>query len=281
MADHYATYATKVVETNLRDATFVLDGIFGLEERETLLDIAEHTTDTAGYADLVFALFDLVGLKFSPGLRDLADQRLWRLDGTAAPTLVDALLRQRVSTERISEHWDDLLRIGASIAEGHVTSSLLISKLQAHPRKNQLAMALQEYGRLCKTLFILRYLQDPAYRKRVGRQLNKGESVNALRDTVLFAHHGNIRHRHLGDQAAQAACLSLVVNCVAAWNAKYLGHAVEQLQANGFSVADDDIAHLGPTMCEHINVHGRYHFNLGQPPKSLRPLTALMKKTPT
>ena len=36
-----------------------------------------------------------------------------------------------------------------------------------------------------KTLFILRYLQDPAYRKRVGRQLNKGESVNALRDTVL------------------------------------------------------------------------------------------------
>ena len=86
---------------------------------------------------------------------------------------------------------------------------------------------------------------------------------------MLFAHHGNIRYRHLGDQAVQAACLSLVVNCVAAWNAKYLGEAVEQLRANGFSVADDDIAHLGPTMCEHTNVHGRYHFNLGQPPKSL------------
>ncbi len=113
--------------------------------------------------------------------------------------------------------------MGASIAEGHVTSSLLITKLQAHPRKNQLAMALQEYGRLCKTLFILRCLEDPAYRKRVGRQLNKGESVNALRDTVLFAHHGNIRHRQLADQAVQAACLSLVVNCVATWNAKYLG----------------------------------------------------------
>ena len=67
VSDHYATYATKVVETSLRDATFVLDGIFVLEERGSVLDIAEHTTDTAGYTDLVFAVFDLVGLKFSPG----------------------------------------------------------------------------------------------------------------------------------------------------------------------------------------------------------------------
>ena len=45
------------------------------------------------------------------------------------------------------------------------------------------------------------------------------DAVMVHRDTVLFAHHGNVRHRHLGDQAAQAACLRLVVNCVAAWNA--------------------------------------------------------------
>ena len=279
VSDHYATYANKVVETNLRDATFVLDGIFGLQDRDSELDIAEHTTDTAGYTELVFAVFDLVGLKFSPRIRDLADQQLWHLDDTAIPALVEPWMRQRINTERIAEHWDDMLRVGASIQQGHVASSLLIAKLQAHPRKNQLTRALQEYGRLVKTLLILRYLQDPAYRKRVGRQLNKGESVNALRDTVLYAHHGNIRHRQLADQAAQAACLSLVVNCVAAWNATYLAAAVERLRAGGFVVADDDISHLGPTMCEHINVHGRYHFTLDQPPKSLRPLTALMQKT--
>jgi TnpA family transposase len=172
-----------------------------------------------------------------------------------------------------------MLRVGASIAQGHVTSSLLIAKLQGHPRKNQLTRALQEYGRLMKTLFILRYLQDPVYRKRVGRQLDKGESVQALRDTILYAHHGAVRHRQLADQTAQAACLSLVVNCVAAWNAAYLAKAVDELRAGGFAVSDDDIAHLGPTMCQHINVHGRYHFNLGQPPKPLRPLTRLLQKT--
>jgi len=55
----------------------VLDGIL---DNETELPIAEHTSDTAGYTDLVFSLFDLLGLQFSPRLRDLGDQKLYRID---------------------------------------------------------------------------------------------------------------------------------------------------------------------------------------------------------
>ena len=146
--------------------------------------------------------------------------------------------------------------------------------MQAFPRQNALARALQEYGRLVKTLFILRYLQQPELRKRVGRQLNKGESLHALREKVHFAHHGNVRHRQLADQAAQALCLTLVVNCVAAFNARLLTQAVEQLRSTGLEIDDDDVSHLGPTMTEHINVHGRYHFNLDQAPKGLRGMPA-------
>jgi TnpA family transposase len=194
---------------------------------------------------LLFGAYDLVGLGFSPRIRDLADQRLWRLDDTTAPALVDPLIPNRVNTERIVAHWDDLLRLGASIHEGTVLPSLILTKLQAFPRQNALAGALQEYGRLVKTLFILRYLQRPELRKRVGGQLNKGENLNGLRDTVHFAHHGNIRHRQLADQAAQALCLTLVVDCVAAFNAELLGQAVDRLRGAGFDIADHDIAHLG------------------------------------
>ena len=89
--------------------------------------------------------------------------------------------------KRIAAHWDDLLRLGATIHEGAVLPSLLLTKLQAFPRQNALAGALQEYGRLDKTLFILRYLQRPEVRKWVGRQLNKGENVPGLRDTSSSA----------------------------------------------------------------------------------------------
>jgi TnpA family transposase len=56
-----------------------------------------------------------------------------------------------------------------------VIASLLIGKLQSYRRQNALMRALQEYGRLIKTIHIVRCLDDPEYRRAIGRQLNKGE----------------------------------------------------------------------------------------------------------
>jgi hypothetical protein len=111
-------------------------------------------------------------------------------------------------------------------------------------------------------------------RRRVGGQLNKGENLNGLRETVNFAHGGAIRHRQLTDQVAQALCLTLVVNCIAAFNAGLLPPAVEALRAAGFEAGDADVAHVGPTVTEHISVHGRYYYDLDRPPKGLRPAPA-------
>ncbi len=47
-----------------------------------------------------------------------------------------------------------------------------------------------------------------------------------------------------------------------AFNTELVGRAVDELRLAGFEVSDDDVAHLGPTMTEHLNVHGRYHFDL-------------------
>ena len=62
-SDQFSQYGTKVIPATVRDATYVLDEIL---DNETELTILEHTTDTAGYTELVFALFDLLGLQFAP-----------------------------------------------------------------------------------------------------------------------------------------------------------------------------------------------------------------------
>jgi TnpA family transposase len=75
-SDQHTHYATRVVRTTVRDATYVLDGIL---DNQTELPIEKHTTDTAGYSDIIFALFDLLGLQFAPRLAGLPDRRLYRL----------------------------------------------------------------------------------------------------------------------------------------------------------------------------------------------------------
>jgi len=43
-----------------------------------------------------------------------------------------------------------------------------------------------EIGRIERTLFTLKWLRDPAWRRRVSAGLNKGEARNSLARAVFF-----------------------------------------------------------------------------------------------
>jgi len=85
-------------------------------------------------------------------------------------------------------------------------------------RRAKLTKAIQEYGRLIKTISTLRYLSDSQHRRRVHRQLNKGESLHALRRRLFFANLGQLTRQRNEDQDVQAQCLTLLTNAIIAWN---------------------------------------------------------------
>ena len=208
VSDQHSTYATKVIPTTWREAVAVLDEIFG---NPTDLAIAEHTTDTAGQTLATFAIFNLAGLQFSPRIRGIGRLQLCRLgtgtDWRAQYLHAGPLLTQPIQTQLIADHWNDPLRLVGSMKFGYATASLLIAKLHASSRQNSLARALQEYGRLVRTIYLCRYVADEELRRRVRGQLNKGESLHALRRDLFFAHQGHVRRRHLTDQVDPALCL--------------------------------------------------------------------------
>jgi TnpA family transposase len=171
VSDQYAPFHTKVINATVRDATHVLDGLL---YHESDLRIEEHYTDTAGFTDHVFALCHLLGFRFAPRIRDLADKRIYVLDkGSAYPALA-GLVGGTLNVRLIATHWNDILRLASSIKQGTVTASLILRKLGAYPRQNSLALALRELGRLERTLFTLQWLQSPELRQRVQLGLNKG-----------------------------------------------------------------------------------------------------------
>ena len=69
-----------------------------------------------------------------------------------------------------------------------------------------------EYGKLLRTLHALRWFTDEAFRRRIGRQLNRGEALNDLRRFIFFANRGTARYSDHEDQTTQAHCHTLVVN---------------------------------------------------------------------
>ena len=139
VSDQLSTYGTKVVVATQREATYVLDEILG---NQTDLPVAEHATDTAGANLVNFALFDLVGKQFSPRIRDLGKITLYRTGAGAEVTsrhpYAGPLLTRRANKALVSQHWDDLLRLAASLKFGHATAPLVAAKLSASGQQNTL-----------------------------------------------------------------------------------------------------------------------------------------------
>jgi TnpA family transposase len=261
VSDQYAPFHTKVINVGVRDATYVLDGLL---YHESDLQIEEHYTDTAGFTDHVFALCHLLGFRFAPRIRDLADKRLFVPDARKKYPAIAALIGGPVNVKPIRSHWDEILRLAASIKHGTVTASLMLRKLGSYPRQNGLAVALKELGKIERSLFTRDWLQNVELRRRVNAGLNKGEARNALARAVFFNRLGEMRDRTFEGQRYRASGLNLVVAAIVLWNTVYLEKAVRSLKQHDQPIDDSLLQHLSPLGWEHINLTGDYVWKQGK-----------------
>jgi TnpA family transposase len=257
VSDQWSTYGTKIIVPTAREAHYVLDDFLG---NATDLPMTEHATDTHGATLINFALFDLVGKALTPRMRDLTRVTLVRDD---TPTEIGKLyphagplLGARWNEDLIGGCWPDLVRMAGSLKYGQATASLIVGKWSAASRQNTLAAALKEWGMLRRTIHLAKYLSDPVFRRKISRQLNKGESLHALRRDLHYAQQGTITKPHLEQQTEQAWCLTVLTNAVVAWTTEYYSRAVLELRAQGRDVPDEILSHISPGHSDNINFFG-------------------------
>jgi len=120
-------------------------------------------------------LHRLLGYQFSPRITDAGGARFWRIDREADYGALKDLARHPINLALIAQHWDELLRLAGSPALGVYHIESLVRTLQRGDQPTRLARALIELGRIIKTLYLLAYIDDESYRRRILTQLNRGE----------------------------------------------------------------------------------------------------------
>jgi len=238
------------------------------------LHIREHYTDTAGSTEHVFALATLLGFRFAPRIADALSKKLYLANDPTIPEALSSLSFSQVNTKLIVEQWDEMRRVASSIRHGTVSAFLIMRKLAAYPRQNQVARALTELGKLERTAFLLEYFRDESFRRRILIGLNKGEALHALARQLFFGRLGALRDRALEDQMHRASCLHLLMAAIGTWNTVYLNAAFATLRTRGEEITGPIMAHIAPLGWEHINLIGTYQFapQPGRTLDNLRPL---------
>ncbi len=259
MSDQFSGFHGIVIPGTLRDSIYVLEGLL---EQQTGLRPTEIMTDTTGASDMIFGLFWLLGYQFSPRLADAGEARFWRIDKDANYGPLNEIARHGLSTKRMEHHWDDMLRVTGSLKLGTIQASELIRSLLKSERPSSLALAIMEAGRINKTVYLLNYIDDESYRRRILTQLNRTEKRHDLARVICHGRRGELRKRYREGQEDQLGALGLVVNTVVLWNTIYMQDALDHLRQNNISISDDDISGLSPLRYEHMNVLGHYSFTL-------------------
>ncbi|UVV70746.1 Tn3 family transposase [Brucella anthropi] len=261
LSDQYGYFGILPISPTESEAVYVLDGLF---DHDTVLEIEEHFTDTGGASDHVFAIFALIGKRFAPRLRNIKDRKFHTFEKADAYPALESHIGAPINCALILEHWDDLLRLAASITTRTVAPSTILKRFSASPKSSELAKALRELGRIERTLFMIEWYSNPALRRRCQAGLNKGEAAHKLKRAVFFHERGEIRDRSYDSQAFRASGLNLVVSAIVYWNTVYLSRAAAHLRQQGRNIPDELLKHVSPLSWEHINLTGIYSWDAEQ-----------------
>lgn len=275
VSDQYSPFFTKVIASTDRDALHIVDGLL---YHQSDLRIEEHTTDTHGFTDPVFAITHLLGFRFAPRIKGMKDHRIFTPEKMDFEVLRPSV-GGRLDVELIRQNWEEILRVVTSIRAGHVTASVILAKLSSYSRKNSLYRAITELGKYYRTLFMLSWWKDPELRRRSNWNLNKGEALNKLKKILFFNNLGELRARDVTNQAKRASGLNVLVSMVSVWNTVYLQRAIAHLESEGTVIPHEILQRISPLGFEHINLTGDYVWRQEDLPPEGEFLPLRLKKT--
>jgi TnpA family transposase len=171
------------------------------------------------------------------------------------------LFRASIDWGLIERHFPDMLRVAVSIKAGRITPSTILRRLGSESVKNKLYFAFCELGRVIRTMFLLRYIDDPEMRQTIHAATNKSEQFNDFAMWLMFGGEviaENIRH----EQRKVIKYNQLVANMVILYNVQWMSRKLKALQDKGLPIDADVLQALSPYRREHINRLGSYLLDL-------------------
>ena len=261
VSDTYVALFSHFFPCGVWEAVYILDGL--LKNRSEIRPDTLHA-DTQGQSTPVFGLAYLLGIELMPRIRNWKDLKLFRPSKGSRYRHIDALFSDAIDWSLIETHVPDMLRVVLSIRAGRIAASTLLRRLGTYSRKNRLYQAFQELGRVIRTAFLLRYLNDADLRRLIQGATNKSESFNRYVQWLFFGGEGLIAENDRDRQRKMIKYNHLVANCLIFHNVQAQERIVRQLADEGQEFGDATLARLSPYLTEHVNRFGTYRLDLGR-----------------
>ena len=262
--DRHFLFHSTVISSSEREAAYVIDGLMNNEVVKS--DI--HSTDTHGYTEAIFGATHGLGFSYAPRIKNFKEQKLYCFTSEEKKEYEKKSYRilpnaqSYINLKLIEDNWEEILRFLVSIKLKYTDASQIFKRLSSYGKKHKLYRALQEFGKIIKTIFLLRYIDELELRQMIEKQLNKVENANKFAKAVFFGNNQEFQYGSKQEQDKSENCKRLIENAIVCWNYLYLSHLLAKSKDENNNKNILKVIKNGSVVVwQHINLYGEYDFS--------------------
>lgn len=257
--ESYRLFYSTAISSSEREAAYLIDGLMNNDVVKT--DI--HSSDSHGYSEIIFGMTHLMDVSFAPRIKNFKDQKIYSLKPRKHYVQKDypILPKEKINKDFIIKHWDDILRLAATIKLKHSSASQIFKRLSSYSKQNPLYKAIKSFGRIIKSNFILNYIDNLGLRQAIEKQLNKIESLHRLAKFIFFGNNQEFDYPTKEEQEIAEGCKRLIELCIICWNYLYIGQFLAKKSNSERKKYIKIIENGSILVWHHINLFGEYDFS--------------------
>lgn len=250
---------SRLAELNIHESNFVYDLLYN---NNSIVQPEVLSSDTHGANRFNFAFLELSGLAFAPRYKTLGKVISSLFKVVPKGDSWELQLKSEIKRDKIIEGWDYAQRIFMSLRQREISQATLVRKLSRSSPADKSLVALTEYDRLIKCLYILELMKDVDLRRYLQHILNRGEAYHQLQRAIEGA---NGPDGFIGESDRQMdesmACAHLLSSCIIFFNAYLLSLLLDRFKNEDNQPKIEHLRHISPVAWSYINMSGHFAFD--------------------
>lgn len=239
--------------------------IEGVLKHCTDMTVDKNYVDTHGQSEVAFAFSHMLNFSLMPRFKNINRQKLYVPEKSMLEKLsnIEPVISRSINWDIIREQYDQIIKYTTALRIGTAETEAILKRFTRNNLKHPTYVALQELGKVVKTIFLCEYLMSEELRIEINEGLNVVENWNSANSFIFYGKSGEIQTNNLEDQELSVLSLHLLQNCLIYINTLMIQEVLSQDEWAG-KMQPEDLRALTPLIYQHVNPYGIFNLNMSE-----------------